>query len=112
MKYSGSMNSLIYIRNNKLFEIKANSLPYIPWIAKAYNMSQMRYKNSPHALVELRKAFKEAGLRKQEREVTYAIKHSGFVKAKKEGNLLLVLLTLVYHIHLRKYEAFFYSPKA
>ncbi|MCP4748812.1 MAG: hypothetical protein GY874_22175, partial [Desulfobacteraceae bacterium] len=46
------------------------------------------YKNSPHALVELRKEFKEAGLRKQEREITYAIKRSGFKNAMFKGNLL------------------------
>jgi hypothetical protein len=39
-------------------------------------------------VVELREAFKKSGLRKQEREITYAIKHSGFEKAKNEGNLL------------------------
>ncbi|MCP4745442.1 MAG: hypothetical protein GY874_04760, partial [Desulfobacteraceae bacterium] len=45
------------------------------------------YKNSPHALVELRKEFKEAGLRKQEREITYAIKRSGFKNAMFKGSL-------------------------
>jgi hypothetical protein len=56
------------------FEIKPNSLPYIPAIAFASGLSEMYYSSSTHALVELRKAFKDAGLRKQEQEITYAIK--------------------------------------
>jgi hypothetical protein len=48
----------------------------------------LKYKQSPHALLELREAFKKYGLRKQEREITYAIKHSGYENALIDGNFL------------------------
>jgi hypothetical protein len=50
-----------------------NFLPSIKNIAFARNLSKMIYANSPQALTELRESFKRAGLRKQERAVTYAI---------------------------------------
>jgi uncharacterized protein YjbI with pentapeptide repeats len=59
-----------------LFELKAGSLPNITAISSAENISKMRYEDSPHALVELREAFKKAGLLTQERRITYAIKRS------------------------------------
>ncbi|MGR3174845.1 MAG: pentapeptide repeat-containing protein [Candidatus Scalindua sp.] len=58
------------------FELSPRSLPNIRKIATADNLSSLRFRESPHALVELREAFKKAGLRKQEREITYAIKHT------------------------------------
>ncbi|MFX0201082.1 MAG: pentapeptide repeat-containing protein [Candidatus Hodarchaeota archaeon] len=80
------------LRNTNLdgaiFEIKPNNLPDIPSTADAKNLSSLTYKGSPHALVELRTAFKKFGLRKPEREITYAIKHTGYEKAIKNGNLL------------------------
>jgi hypothetical protein len=48
-------------------------LPDPDYIASAKNLSEMVFYNSPQALIRLRKAFKEAGYRQQEREVTYAI---------------------------------------
>jgi uncharacterized protein YjbI with pentapeptide repeats len=59
-----------------IFELKAGSLPNIAAISSANNLSKLKYIDSPHALVELREAFKKAGLLTQEREITYAIKHS------------------------------------
>jgi len=44
-------------------------------------LSEMVYSNSPHSLIELREAFSQAGLRKQEREVNYAIMHTEREKA-------------------------------
>jgi uncharacterized protein YjbI with pentapeptide repeats len=73
---------------NLIFDIKRNSLPDVLSMANTNNLSQLKFSLSPHALVELRKAFKESGLRKQEREITYAIKHSGFENALENGNLL------------------------
>lgn len=70
-----------------VFEIKPNNLPDIPFIAEAVNLYLLEYKKSPHALVELREAFKKFGLRRQEREVTYAIKHSGYVNGMARGDL-------------------------
>lgn len=59
-----------------VFELKAGSLPNITAISSAENISKMRYLESPQALVELREAFKKAGLLAQERRITYAIKRS------------------------------------
>jgi hypothetical protein len=71
-----------------MFEIEPNNLPDIPPIALAKNLSLLKYSDSPHALVELREAFKKYGLRKQEREITYAIKRSGYENALIDGNFL------------------------
>ncbi len=71
-----------------VFELQPNGLPNIPSVAKAKNLSLLTYETLPHSLVELREAFKKSGLRKQEREVTYAIKHAGFIKAKANGDWL------------------------
>ena len=70
-----------------IFEIKPNNFPDIPSIGKAVNLSLLKYEELPHALVELREAFKKSGLRKQEREVTYAIKRSGYENAMQSGNV-------------------------
>ncbi|MCP4746269.1 MAG: pentapeptide repeat-containing protein [Desulfobacteraceae bacterium] len=70
-----------------VFEVRPKSLPNLPEMALANNLSLLTYIDSPHALVELRKGFKKAGLRKQEREITYAIKRSGFKNAMLEGSL-------------------------
>jgi uncharacterized protein YjbI with pentapeptide repeats len=59
-----------------IFEPKTGSLPDIAAVSTAHNLSKLWYKESPHALVELREAFKKAGLLTQERELTYAIKYS------------------------------------
>ena len=45
-------------------------------LSETKNLETLRYKKVPHGLIELRKAFKEAGYREQEREITYAIKRS------------------------------------
>lgn len=61
---------------NVLYEPKADSLPIISSIALAKGLSTLRYTDNIQGLVQLRKAFREAGFRKQEREITYAIKHN------------------------------------
>ena len=65
------------------YEPKAGSNPYIPSIASLANLSELTYKESPHGLVDLREGFKKFGYRKQEREVTYAIK---FTQRRKLWN--------------------------
>jgi hypothetical protein len=49
----------------------------IDWIS---NLSELKFLNNPKALVSLRDEFKKAGLRNQEREITYAIKHTQRLK--------------------------------
>jgi uncharacterized protein YjbI with pentapeptide repeats len=56
-----------------IFEIKPGSLPDIPPLAIASGLADMTFDVSPHALVELREAFKKLGMREQERQITYAI---------------------------------------
>lgn len=58
------------------FLLEPEALPVIVSIAQAHNLYKIRYKNSPHSLVELREAFKKSGFRRQEREITYAIEHT------------------------------------
>lgn len=59
-----------------IYESKAEHLPDIGSLRMANNLETMRYLNSPHALEELKQAFKKAGMRQQEREITHAIKRS------------------------------------
>lgn len=95
---SGANLGGAYLRGADLegavFEIKSDCLPNIPSIAKARHLSSVTFEDLPHSLVALREAFKKSGLRKQEREITYAIKHSGFIKAKKSGLPRPVMETL------------------
>jgi len=75
------------------------SLPYIFSLTSAKNLSTMRFFNSPSALIDLREAFKKAGMRKQEREITYAIRRSerfGMDFVEREFNWLLFDLTSQY----------------
>jgi hypothetical protein len=57
-----------------LFEPKPGSLPNIEAAAEAANLHKLSYRSSPRALVQLRDAFKQAGFRYQERQITFAIK--------------------------------------
>lgn len=60
-----------------------------------HNLSQMTYRDSPQGLVLIRKIFKDAGLREQEQQVTYAIKHTERQHANPiEGLFSLVLFEL------------------
>lgn len=59
-----------------IFEPRAGSLPDIAAISSTRGLSKLRYEDSPHALIELREAFKKAGLLTQERKITFAIKHA------------------------------------
>jgi uncharacterized protein YjbI with pentapeptide repeats len=65
-----------YTRLPFIYEPKAGAHPYIPSIAELPNLSALTFKKSPHGLVDLREGFKKLGYRKQEREITYAIKHT------------------------------------
>ena len=62
------------------FEPKLGCVPYIPSMQAANNLSSLTFRDSPHGLIELREALTKAGLREQEREVTYAIEHTKRVK--------------------------------
>lgn len=59
-----------------LYEPKDDEPPVITSLRTAENLSRMYFYESPHALQDLRNAFKANNYRQQEREVTYAIKRS------------------------------------
>jgi uncharacterized protein YjbI with pentapeptide repeats len=51
------------------------SLPDIESMSDATNLKLMIYEQSPTALIQLRRTLKKAGLRNQEREITFALMH-------------------------------------
>ena len=59
-----------------VYEPKAGCYPYIPSIAEFPNLKKLTFEKSPHGLVDLRERFKKLGYRKQEREITYALKYT------------------------------------
>lgn len=64
-----------------VLELKPGRLPNVPSLALATHLSQLRYTVSPHSLVELREAFRKSGMRREEREITYAIRHEDRVRS-------------------------------
>lgn len=68
-----------------VFEPKPSSLPDIKKIAWAKNIELLTFIYSPHALMELREAFKKSGFREQERKITYAILHVQRIKTKDQS---------------------------
>jgi hypothetical protein len=71
--------SLIY------YEPKPGSPPDISSLANSKILSSLTFKNSSHGLVDLREGFKKAGLRRQEREITFALERTKRVHAWKVG---------------------------
>ncbi len=59
-----------------IFEPEPGKLPAIADLALAHNLAHLTFSASPHGLTELREAFKMAGLRRQERDVTYALRRT------------------------------------
>jgi len=45
-------------------------------LVETENLETLRYEKAPHGLIELRRAFKDAGYREQERKITFALKRS------------------------------------
>jgi uncharacterized protein YjbI with pentapeptide repeats len=70
------------------FEPQPKKLPYLPLLASADGLDKLRYENSPSGLTELRAAFKDAGMRDQERQVSYALLHTRLEKARAQGKWL------------------------
>jgi hypothetical protein len=63
-----------------IYEPKAETSPLLLSLAMARNLQWLTYNTSPHGLIELREAFKKAGLRDQERMITFAIEHTKRIK--------------------------------
>jgi uncharacterized protein YjbI with pentapeptide repeats len=60
-----------------VYEPHPEKLPSLWPLTSPYtNMEKLLFQNNPAALVALREAFKKAGMRMQERQITYAIEHT------------------------------------
>jgi hypothetical protein len=72
------------------YEPNPGALPDIVQLRSARRLETLWFdvKGSPHGLEELKQAFKNAGMRQQEREITYAIKRSEQKNAWEEGDYL------------------------
>jgi Pentapeptide repeats (8 copies) len=64
-----------------IYEPEPESLPHLWTLVRAKNLEAMVFRDSPAALVALREAFKKAGLRTQERQITYALEHTKRLQA-------------------------------
>jgi uncharacterized protein YjbI with pentapeptide repeats len=67
------------------FEPKPGFAATTPSLAAAKGLAKLSFNSSSHALGELRNSFKISGMREQERQVTYAIRHTQVVKYLKES---------------------------
>ncbi len=90
-----------------MYEPMLTTLPYIPFLASARNLDKLQYSTSPAGLVELRTALREAGLRRREREVNYAILHNRYEKMWENpngiGDLFDAALNYILFEHTYKY---------
>ena len=66
------------------FEPKPGLTDITHWVSLK-GLSSLTYKKSSHGLVELREIFKKAGMREQEREVTFALNHNRRLNLWKQG---------------------------
>ncbi len=71
-------------------------LPGIIDLRGIEGLSTITYESSPHGLMELREVFKKGGMRKEEREVTYALNHNRREKLWKDGGLPNKIESLFY----------------
>jgi len=74
------------------FDLQPGTLPSIQYAATATGLEKMRYEHSPTSLIELREAFRAAGLREQANAVHFSIMHS---RRKKAGFFEKILLLAV-----------------
>lgn len=56
--------------------ILPGKIPLVGMLATGENLSSITYSLTPHSLIELRTAARNAGLRIKEREITYALMHN------------------------------------
>jgi hypothetical protein len=77
-----------------VFEPKPGSVSDVSFLLNIHGLSSLGYIHSSHGLVELREAYKKAGLKDQEREVTYALNHTRREKLWEQGGLLPKLESL------------------
>jgi hypothetical protein len=73
---------------NVIFETKAGSVQDGSKFLSVKGLPSLKYRDSPHSLVDLREAFKKAGMREPERQVTYALNHNRRIKLWNKPGLL------------------------
>jgi uncharacterized protein YjbI with pentapeptide repeats len=77
-----------------LFEPLPNSPPPVNGIVTARGLAELWYENYPQSLVRLRRAFKETGYSRQEREITCALKRSDTLQEWRQGGLARIKAAL------------------
>jgi uncharacterized protein YjbI with pentapeptide repeats len=70
-----------------VFEPLPSALPPIGALANARGLAELWYVNFPQSLVNVRKSFKEAGYRQQEREITCSLKRSDTFREWRQGGV-------------------------
>jgi len=70
-----------------VFEHVSYTPPKVDSIANVRGLANLRYKESSQSLVKLRKAFKEAGYRQQEWEITCSLKRSDTWQDWRKGGI-------------------------
>ncbi len=68
-----------------VFEPKHGTVSDVSFLLDIKGLASLQYIFSSHGLVELRETYKKAGLRDQERQVTYALNHTRREKLWDEG---------------------------
>jgi hypothetical protein len=68
------------------------SLPDIESMSDVANLASVTYEHNPAALIQLRKAFKKAGLQDHQKEITYALMHRGRFATSSIENMLRYML--------------------
>lgn len=69
------------------FEPRPGSVSDVSLLLNNKGLSLLRYDVSSHGLVELRETYKKAGMREEERQVTYALNHTRRLKSWKQGGV-------------------------
>jgi pentapeptide repeat protein len=82
-----------------LYEPKLGRLPEIVSLSTAENLEKMRFGSFPHALEDLRQEFKKVGYKERKRQITYAIKRSEQLNARKDGDLIEPFFNYVFSIY-------------
>ena len=77
-----------------VFDLEPGTLPTVLTIASASGLAAMRYERSPTSLIELREAFRTAGLRDQANEVHFAIMHTRRTKAGAFERIVLLAVEI------------------
>jgi hypothetical protein len=75
-----------------VLEFKPGVLPSVPSLALASHLDEVRYDVSPHSLVALREAFKRTGMRREERDITFAIRHQQRLRDDVLGQVFSMMM--------------------